>query len=103
MGDSKQIFYTHDEFFDGHQMDHGLGFCLQCVAEYKISGEAQAKFPRYACTSAPIAGVPAIGPTCYQHLNVQPPQPPPLRPKEEQVVQRLLMPNGQPPNARHAR
>jgi hypothetical protein len=92
------------EFFDG-QWDYGLGFCLQCIAEYKISGENPDIFPHYACMVAPMSGMPSSAGSCYQHLNVQPPQapPPPMRPEEAQAVQRLLMPNGQPGQPRHAR
>jgi hypothetical protein len=82
--------------------DCGLGYCLQCIAEYKIAGMDPAKFPRWACMSAPITGMNSSAGTCFIHLNVQPPQQP-LRPEEAQAVQRLAMPNGQPMNPRHAR
>lgn len=83
--------------------DCHLGYCLQCVAEYKISGEREDLFPRFAVIMAPMTGQAGTAGSCYEHLNVQPPQPQPMRPDEALAVQRLLMPNGQPPNPRHGR
>ena len=88
--------------------DLGLGYCLQCVAEYKLGGERSAQFPRFAITMAPISGTNASGATCYTHLAVQAPQPQqmpqqmPLTPNEADALS-VLMPNGQPARARHRR
>jgi hypothetical protein len=93
---------TTDQF--GGKWDYGLGFCLQCVAEYKIAGQDPNLFPRYACMTAPLAGGSSSAGTCYEHLNVQPAQqPPPMTPGEAQAVKRLLMPSGQPGSPRHGR
>ena len=98
---------TINEVLSG-QYDAGLGLCLQCVAEYKVSGQQPDMTPRWAVTLAPIVGNNGVGGTCYEHLNVQPPQPmPPQRvpmtPQEQQAMSNLLMPNGQPVHPRHAR
>ena len=60
--------------------DCGLGYCLPCLAEYKMSGGRQTPF--YAITLAPAASpVPGLNgqmtgvamvptPSCYKHLNI---------------------------------
>jgi hypothetical protein len=106
---SKDPVMDPREYLNG-SYDLGLGYCLQCTAEYKMSGEQQAKFPRFACLTAPIAGMQGTGGACYEHLNVQPPAPLPPPPVQHTPVQlpadekgNLYLPNGQPLRARHAR
>lgn len=103
-------------YLDGQQ-DCGIGYCLQCVAEYKLSDMDENRYPAYACTMAPIMGANVVGPTCIHHLTVQPPQAFPLPPSQQQPGRpmrqnvplpmnergELLLPDGSPMRARHAR
>jgi hypothetical protein len=90
------------EYLQG-SYDLGLGYCLQCLAEYKVGGEKPEAFPRFAVVYAPMSGVNGLGACCYQHLAVTPPPPRdvPMTPEELAVVTNLVAPNGGP--ARHRR
>jgi hypothetical protein len=96
-----------DPHFLSGELDLGLGFCLQCVAEYKMGGEQQEQFPNFAVMLAPIAmpGMPpgVVG-SCYKHLIVRTPS------QLQQAVPRLdrIPVNGpamplQRPGPRHSR
>lgn len=54
--------------------DLGLGYCLQCVGEYKqseVNGVTGMAFPNWACAYAPCpVGVIAV---CYEHIVVNTP------------------------------
>jgi len=102
---------------DALNQDYGLGLCLQCLAEFKLAGADPDRLRNdvwFACTQAPMQGMPMMGPTCYKHLNVQAPLSPgqlaemqarqraaqqPPSPAEQKAVNRIL---AHPPG-RHTR